>query len=102
MPSWRNPEFENFLNIFENLDLTELEKNCEMTKKEILEAVELYYKTSEVVFEGDATCFKILTSEEVEQNKREALARLQQASKEDLINYLIPDNICNDCLSEGS
>ena len=102
MTSWRNPEFEKFLNIFENLDLTELEKNCEMTKKEILEAVELYYKTSEVVFEGDATCFKILTSEEVEQNKREALARLQQASKEDLINYLISDNICNDCLSEGS
>ena len=26
MTSWRNPEFENFLNIFENLDLTELEK----------------------------------------------------------------------------
>ena len=73
-----------------------------MTKKEILEAVELYYKTSEVVFEGDATCFKILTFEEVKQNKREALSRLQQASKEDLINYLISDNICNDCLSEGS
>ena len=53
-------------------------------------------------FEGDATCFKILTFEEVEQNKREALSRLQQASKEDLINYLISDNICNDCLSEGS
>ena len=73
-----------------------------MTKKEILEAVELYYKTSEVVFEGDETCFKILTFEEVKQNKREALSRLQQASKEDLINYLISDNICNDCLSEGS
>lgn len=73
-----------------------------MTKKEILEAVELYYKTSEVVFEGDATCFKILTFEEVKQNKKEALTRLQQASKEDLINYLISDNICNDCLSEGS
>lgn len=73
-----------------------------MTKKEILEAVELYYKTCKVVFEGDATCFKILTFEEVKQNKRKALARLQQASKEDLINYLISDNICNDCLSEGS
>lgn len=71
-----------------------------MTKKEILEAVELYYKTSEVVFEGDATCFKILTFEEVKQNKKEALTRLQKASKEDLINYLISDNICNDCLSE--
>lgn len=71
-----------------------------MTKKEILESVELYYKTSEVVFEGDATCFKILTFEEVKQNKKEALTRLQKASKEDLINYLISDNICNDCLSE--
>jgi hypothetical protein len=26
MTAWRNPEFEKFLNIFENLDLTELEK----------------------------------------------------------------------------
>ena len=26
MTSWRNPEFEKFLNIFENLNLTELEK----------------------------------------------------------------------------
>ena len=26
MTSWRNPVFEKFLNIFENLDLTELEK----------------------------------------------------------------------------
>ena len=26
MTSWRNPEFEKFINIFENLDLTELEK----------------------------------------------------------------------------
>lgn len=26
MTSWRNPEFEKSLNIFENLDLTELEK----------------------------------------------------------------------------
>jgi hypothetical protein len=26
MTAWRNPEFERFMNIFENLDLTELEK----------------------------------------------------------------------------
>lgn len=26
MTAWRNLEFEKFLNIFENLDLTELEK----------------------------------------------------------------------------
>ncbi len=26
MTAWRNPEFEKFMNIFENLDLTELEK----------------------------------------------------------------------------
>lgn len=68
-----------------------------MTKKEILEAVELYYKTGRAVFEGDALCFKTLTFEEKEQNKKAALTKLQQASKEDLINYLISDDICNDC-----
>ena len=26
MTDWRNPEFEKFMSIFENLDLTELEK----------------------------------------------------------------------------
>ena len=26
MTAWRNPEFEKFMDIFENLDLTELEK----------------------------------------------------------------------------
>ena len=72
-----------------------------MTKKEILEAVELYYKTGKAVFEGDALCFKTLTFEEVKQNKKEALSRLQQASKEDLINYLISDDICNDCETQS-
>lgn len=68
-----------------------------MTKKEIFEAVKLYYTTGKAVCEGDGICFKTLTFEEVKQNKKEALARLQQASKEDLINYLISDDICNDC-----
>ncbi len=62
-----------------------------MTKKEIFEAVELYYTTGKVVCQGDATCIQKLTFEEEQQNKQEALARLRQASKEDLINYIIRD-----------
>ena len=68
-------------------------ETCEMIKKEIIEAIKLYHTTTKVVCQGDAICGQFLTFKEVEQNKREALVRLQKASKEDLINYLISDNV---------
>ena len=67
-----------------------------MTKKEILEAVELYHKTGKAIFEGDALCFKTLTFEEVKQNKREAGARRQQGGEEEVINYLRAEDRCDE------